>query len=250
LLLANLITTWPTIIGVGVAPVALLTTFVVASAFVMLPRELPRAVEVALALLLGTVLAANVVAAVVVVREDPQAYLVDHRVQRCEVAGVIVETPSELVPRRLDRDAGFAVPIVDGLVDTLELRDGSLVQLAVVRGTSASADTLAVFGLVEGLEREVAVTAAGPLPEPFVELLAADADARWRAADLWRNGERVARVIERKLDVPPGREAATISLIASPPGAIEHAPMIYAAILRGATLAGADGERTTCTTSR
>jgi membrane associated rhomboid family serine protease len=250
LLLANLITTWPTILGVGVAPVALLTTFVVASLIVMLPRELPRAVEVALALLLGTVLAANAVAAVLLLGEDPQTYLVDHRVQRCEVAGVVVDTPSDLAPRRLDRDVGFAVPIFDGLVDTLELRDGSLVQLAVVRGAGASGDTLAVFGLVEGLEREFSVTAAGPLPEPFAELLAADADARWRSADLWRNGERVARVIERRLDVPAGREAATISLIASPPGAIEHAPAIYAAILREATLAGADGERTQCTTTR
>jgi membrane associated rhomboid family serine protease len=250
LLLANLITTWPTIVGVGVAPVALLTTFAVASVIVMLPRELPRAVEVFLSLLLGVMLAANVVAAVWVAGEDPQTYLVDHRVQRCEVAGVIVDTPSELVPRRLDRDVGFALPIVDGLVDTLELRDGSLVQLAVVRGAGASGDTLAMFGLVDGIERELSVTAAGPLPEPFAELLAADADARWRSADLWRNGERVARVVERRLDVPEGREAATISLIASPPGAIEHAPTIYAAILREATLAEADGERTQCTTSR
>jgi hypothetical protein len=60
----------------------------------------------------------------------------------------------------------------------------------------------------------------------------------------------VARVIERRLDVPAGREAATISLIASPPGAIEHAPAIYAAILHEATLAAADGERTQCTTTR
>lgn len=250
LLLANLITTWPTIIGVGVAPVALLTTFVVASGIVMLPRELPRAVEVALALALGTVLAANVVAFVLVIGEDPQTYLVDHRVQRCEVAGVVVDTPSDLVPRRLDRDVGFELPMLDGLVDTLELRDGSLVQVAVVRGAAASAEAPAMFGLVEGLEREVTVTAAGPLPEPFTELLAADADARWRSLDLWRNGERVARVVERRLEVPADREAATITLIASPPGAIEHAPAVYAAILREATLAAADGERIQCTTTR
>jgi membrane associated rhomboid family serine protease len=250
LLLANLITTWPTLVGVGVAPVALFTTFIVASLVAMLPRELPRAVEVALALLLGLVLAGNVVAAVVILREDPQAYLVDHRVQRCEVAGVVVHTPTDLVPKRLDRDVGFAVPMVDGLVDTLELRDGSLVQVMVARGTAASGEMLAVFGLVEGLEREVTVTAAGPLPEPFAELLAADADARWRSADLWRNGERVARVVERRLDVPAGREAATISLMASPPGAIEHAPAIYAAILHEATLAAVDGERTQCTMAR
>jgi membrane associated rhomboid family serine protease len=250
LLLANLITTWPTVVGVGVAPVALLTTFVAASLVVLLPRELPRVVEVALTLLLGAVLAGNVVAAVMIVGEDPQTYLVDHRVQRCEVAGVVVHTPSDLVPRRLDREVGFAMPIVDGLLDTLELRDGSLVQLAVVRGAAASGDALAVFGLVEGLEREYSVTAAGPLPEPFAELLAADATARWRAADLWRNGERVARVIERRLEVPAGREAATILLIASPPGAIEHAPAIYAAAMREATLAAVDGERTQCATSR
>jgi hypothetical protein len=247
LLLANLITTWPTIVGVGVAPIALLTTITVASMVVLLlPRELPRAAEVVLMVVLGVVLAANAVAAVWVVGEDPQTYLVDHRAQRCEVDGVVVHTPSDLVPRRLDRDVPFELPIFDGLVDTLELRDGSLVQLAVVRGSGASSDALAVFGLAEGLEREYSVTAAGPLPEPFAEIIAADADARWRSADLWRNGERVARVIERRLVVPASREPATISLIASPPEALAHAPALHAAILREATLAAVDGEPTQC----
>jgi membrane associated rhomboid family serine protease len=251
LLLANLITTWPTIVGVGVAPVALFTTIVVASLVVLVfPRELSRAAELVLMLVLGVMLAANAVAAVRVVAEDPQTYLVDHRVQRCEVDGVVVHTPSDLVPMWLDRDVPFELPIFDGLLDTLELRDGSLVQLAVVRGSAASSESLAVFGLAEGLEREFSVTAAGPLPEPFAELIAADAQGHWRTADLWRNGERVARVIERRLDVPAGREAATISLIAAPPEAMAHAPAIHAAILREAKLAAVDGERTQCTTAR
>jgi membrane associated rhomboid family serine protease len=251
LLLANLITTWPTIFGVGVAPAALLGTIVFASLVVLVfPRELPRAIELGLTLLLGVLLAVNAVAAVQVLAEDPQTYLVDHRAQRCELTGVVVHTPSDMVPMQLNREVAFELPILDGLVDTLELRDGSLVQLAVVRGSAATSETLAMFALVEGLEREFAVTAAGPLPEPFAELIAADADGHWRAADLWRNGERVARVIERRIEVPAGRDAATISLIASPPEAMFHAPAVHAAIMREASVGPVNRERTQCATVR
>ena len=97
--------------------------------------------------------------------------------------------------------------------------------------------------LDEGLERELAVTAAGPLPEPFTEIIAADAEGHWRSADLWRNGVRIGRVIERRIETGTG-EGASISLIASPPDAIEHAPAIYAAMMREAALG--DGERTRC----
>lgn len=256
LMLANLITTWPTIVGVGVAPVALITTVAVASLIVLsFPRDVSRVARSMLAVVLAATLSVNAVAAVLVLREDPQTYLVDHRAQRCELSGVVVQTPSDLVPMRLDREVPFELPIVDGLLDTLELRDGSLVQLSVVRGAAASeTHPLALFERVEGLDDELAVTAAGPLPEPFAELIAADADGHWRSADLWRNGERVGRVIERRIVAGPssggagGRDDATISLIASPPSAIEHAPAIYAAIMREATLADVDNERTHCTT--
>jgi hypothetical protein len=82
-------------------------------------------------------------------------------------------------------------------------------------------------------------------------LIAADPDAQWKSADLWRNGERVGRVIERRIESGvAGREGATLSLIATPPAAIEHAPAIYAAIMRDATLSAIDAERTQCRTTR
>ncbi len=251
LLLANLITTWPTIVGVGVAPVALITTTVVASLIVLvIPRDVSRGLKSVLALLLAALVSVTAVAGVLVIGEDPQTYLVDHRVQQCEVSGVVVDTPSDLVPMRLDREVPFALPIVDGLLDTLELRDGSLVQLAVVRG-EVEGETLALFRLVEGLEHELAVTAAGPLPEPFAELIAADAAGTWSSADLWRNGERVGRVIERRISSGEGpRPGATISLIATPPAAIDHAPAIYAAIMRDAKIAPSEDERTHCEITR
>lgn len=239
LLLANLLMSWPTVVGVSVAPVALLVTFVLASLVVLvLPRELPRGLWVGLATLLTIVLLGNAAAAVLIVSDDPHSYLVDHRSTTCELAGVELRTASEVAPMRLDRDVPFDVPVLDGIVDTLELRDAALVQLAVARG--AEPDELALFRLDDQLARELSDTAAGPLPEVFAELFADDPSGSWRAADLWRAGDRVARVIERRLDVPAGQPSATIVLLAAPPEAIEHAPELYAAIMRDAAVGASD----------
>ncbi|PRP99306.1 Rhomboid family protein [Enhygromyxa salina] len=251
LLVANVVTNLPGLpglsgAGIGFAPIALVVTIGFASAITLaMPLEPPRWLAIVQELNVGAALLATGVAAVIVIQADPETYLVDHRAQRCELDGVVVHTPSSLMPLTEPPDLPYELPLVEGLVDALELRDGSLVQLAVHRQTAISGDdgdrAPALFGLVDGLAGEVSATALGPLPEPFVELVAADPAGRWGGSDLWRNGERVGRVIEKRIEGPAG-ERVTLMLIASPATAIEHAPRVYAAIMREAELAVSAGE--------
>ncbi|HVI03016.1 MAG TPA: rhomboid family intramembrane serine protease [Enhygromyxa sp.] len=254
LLVANLLTSWPGLIGSSVAPVALLVTMLVATlSVVAFPVDAPRWVRRSLGAVVGAVLLTNVVALVLVIVEDPEAYLVDHRAQRCELGGVVVRTPIGTTPMSLDRDVPFELPIVDGLLDTLELRDGSLVQLAVHRGPVTD-DQPALFELLEGLDDEISATASGPLPEAFAERIAASPGSfaaagtqpRWRAWDLWRAGYRIGRVIEHRLPDVADAEPATVMLLATPPEAIDHAPAVYAAILREAAIDPEASERPRC----
>jgi membrane associated rhomboid family serine protease len=242
LLVANLLTSWPGLVGFGVAPVGLLVTVVVASVSVTSPLSLRS--RWFTGVLAGTLILANLAAAIAVLREDPEAHLVDHRTQRCELGEVVIRTPIGHTPMSLDRKIAFGLPIVDGLLDSLELRDGGLVQIAVYRGPVG--DGPALFGLVEGLAAELSTTAPGALPEPFAELLAHEPGERWRAWDLWRNGERVGRVVERRLPTPSGAEPATIMVLASPAAALDHAPAIHAAILREAALEPGASTRPRC----
>ncbi|MFO7566150.1 MAG: rhomboid family intramembrane serine protease [Enhygromyxa sp.] len=244
LLLANLLTSWPGVAGFGVAPLGLLVTILVASLVATGARsDAPRWLRRALGTIVALAALANLGAFVVVALEDPEAYLVDHRAQRCELGGVVVRVPIDAAPMTLDRDAPFQLPILDGLLDTLELRDGSLVQVAVHRGLVED-EQPALFELVEGLAAELSATAPGPLPEPFTELIAAQPS--WRAWDLWRAGDRVGRVIERRLPGDSASEPATIMLLATPAEAVEHAPGIYAAILREAVIVLGASERPRC----
>ncbi len=244
LLVANLLTSWPGLVGFGVAPVALLVTTLVATlAAVAFPNEAPRWVRRVLGGVVGLALLVNIGAAVLVIAEDPEAYLVDHRAQRCELGGVVVRTPIGATPMTLDREVPFELPIIDGLLDSLELRDGSLVQIAVLRGRVED-ERPALLSLVEGLDGEVSATAPGPLPEPFAELIAAEPS--WRAWDLWRNGQRIGRVIEHQIAGAPEAKPATIMLVASPASAIDHAPAIDAAILREARVSADASERPRC----
>jgi membrane associated rhomboid family serine protease len=245
LLVANLLTSWPGLVGFGLAPVGLLVTMLVATlAALGFANEAPVWLRRVLGGVVGVALAANVAAAVLVLAEDPEAYLVDHRAQRCELGGVVVRTPIGVTPMTLDREVPFELPIVDGLLDGLELRSGSLVQLAVHRGR-IEGDGPALFQTVEELDGEVSATAPGPLPEPFAELIAGSPS--WQAWDLWRNGERVGRVIEHRLEqVQADQLPATVMLIATPAGAIDHAAAIHAAIMREAEVVAGASERPRC----
>ncbi|KIG15102.1 hypothetical protein DB30_06010 [Enhygromyxa salina] len=231
--------------SIGFAPVALVVTIVFASVLTLaLPLDQPRWVARALGACVGATLLANVAGAVLVAQDDPETFLVDHRAQRCELDGVVVHTPLGLIPVTDPPELPFEVPLVSGLVDTLELRDGSLVQLAVHRQAGAAdAESPALFQAVEGLSGELSATAAGSLPEPFVELIDAEPAGTWTATDLWRNGERVGRVIEKQVSAGAD-ERVTLMLVASPASALEHAPRVYAAIMREAKAGSAlDGGR-------
>jgi membrane associated rhomboid family serine protease len=250
LLATNLITNWPGALGFGASPIALLTTVAVASVVALLPLRsagvVGRVRSAASKIVLGSLLLASAVAAVLVLSEDPERELIDHRALTCEVSGVELHTPMWFAEQTLDRDAPFELPIVDGLVDTLELRDGSLVQLAVVHDAPASDESSEPRPkldpeLIVGL----GVTAAASLPEPIAAKLADDG-RHWRAFDLWRNGERIGRVIERDLEAPEGQRPATLVLLATPAAAIEHAPELWLSILADAQQVAEAGRRTIC----
>ncbi len=256
LLIANTLITLPATAGFGVAPVGLLVTVVVASVVGLLPRPsesaLGRLGDRLAWLSFGALLVVGLGSAVTLLGSDPERELVEHRAQTCTVEGVELRTPIGYTQMRLDREVPFELPIVDGLLDPLELRDGSLAQLAVVRGAASepsadpeALDQLALFREIEGLDSELGVTMAGPLPEPFAARLADDGQ-RWRARDLWRNGELVARVVERDLPVEPGQEPATVVLLVTPASALGHAAELWAGILADARVVGDAQERGRC----
>lgn len=252
LLAANLIMNWPGALGFGTSPVALLTCVALASLLALAParsassrtRPLARAGELAAKTACGALLVASVGAAVYVLGEAPEQAMLDRRALVCELEGVELRTPSWYVEQRLDREVPFELPIVDGLLDTLELRDGSLVQLAVVRGEPGEPGQTHLD--LDQLSGALTTTTAANLPEPIAAKLADAGD--YRAFDLWRNGERVGRLLERELEVPPGEAPATVVLITSPAEAIEHAPALWQAILADAERVGEPepGARASC----
>ncbi|MCA9696643.1 MAG: rhomboid family intramembrane serine protease [Myxococcales bacterium] len=277
LLVANLLLSWPGIMGFGVAPAAVLVCVLAASLVTALPVILPRWVERGLGGLVALLVILDLAAVVAVMpasgAPSPRAFLVEHRAQECELGEqdgetVQLHTPIHIslspLASLLDPGTGegspaefqalgdglFPVPLLPGLIDGLELRDGGLVQFAGrrVSGEEAASGELALFSLAPGFEHGVTVSAAGSLPEPFAALVAAEPQV-WRVADLWQNGERVGRVIEHRLmaaeaeaEVEGDEAVTTVLLLASPAEAIEHAPELYAAILQDAALvpAGAD----------
>ncbi|HLT37275.1 MAG TPA: rhomboid family intramembrane serine protease, partial [Enhygromyxa sp.] len=83
LLVANLLTSWPGLVGFGLAPVGLLVTILVATLVAVGFRvDASRWARRALGGLVAVALTVNAIAVVLVVAEDPEAYLVDHRAQR------------------------------------------------------------------------------------------------------------------------------------------------------------------------
>src|SRR5690606_18539772 len=94
LLVANLLTSWPGLVGFGLAPVGLLVTILVATLVAVGFRvDASRWARRALGGLVAVALTVNAIAVVLVVAEDPEAYLVDHRAQRCELGQVVVRVP-------------------------------------------------------------------------------------------------------------------------------------------------------------
>ncbi len=265
LLATNLIMNWPGALGFGMSPIALLATMLFASVIALLPvgpagalgqvgalrsgaervGVLGRVGEALASAILAAIVVLSAVAGVLVLREAPERELIDQRSWVCTVSGVELHTPTWFAEQTLDHDVPFEVPIIDGLVDALELRDGSLVQLAVVRGERPPAGEGELQPALGEPLGSFALTLAASLPEPFAAKLA-DEGRSWRAFDLWRDGERVGRMIERDLEVDPGELPATLVLLASPSAALDHAPELWVAILADAEVVGEAGDRSVC----
>lgn len=250
LLTANLIMNWPGALGFGCSPLALLTCVAVGALVALLPATprtgkqasaLARASEVLVRVLVAGLALAGGVAALLVVGESPEQTLLDHRMQSCEIDGVALRVPSWYVAQAADAEVPFALPIVDGMLDTLELRDGSLVQLAVVR-SDAPADQPRLD--LAALSSSLSTSAPGSLPEPIAALLAASTEHH--AFDVWRNGERVGRMLQRELDVPRGEASAALVLLVTPADALDHAPALWLAILADARRVAAPNGLTRC----
>jgi hypothetical protein len=119
------------------------------------------------------------------------------------------------------------MPAYQGWIDAQALRGGALVQIVIVEGP-ATAGSSALFRVDPGLLRELAVRDDAELPAAAREIL--DAAGAWSTYTLQRNGEAVARVIER----PLAPEGPTVVLVAAPPLALEQAPGMYARLVADA----------------
>ncbi|HEY0133585.1 MAG TPA: hypothetical protein VGB85_05880, partial [Nannocystis sp.] len=124
------------------------------------------------------------------------------------------------------------LPVYQGWLDAQALRGGALVQIMVVEGNhdagGAGSSGSALFRVDPGLLRELAVRDDAELSADARATL--DAGGPWSTYTLQRNGDAVARVIERPLS--PG--GPTVVLVAAPPLAFEQAPALYARIVADA----------------
>jgi hypothetical protein len=123
------------------------------------------------------------------------------------------------------------MPVYQGWLDVQALRGGALVQVMVLDGGTA-AGTSALFRIDPGLLRELAIREDGEIGAGSRAQL--DAAGPWSTYTLQRNGEAVARVIERPL--APG--GPTVVLVAAPPTALEQAPGLYVSLVADAALTG------------
>ncbi|GEM_PF-1563301 len=240
LLLADLLLGSPSVFGAGVAPVGLGATMAVASLVVLaVPIDQPRWLRAGFGGLVAAMFVASGLGFVLTLPEDPEQALIDHRVRTCTKAGIELRAPLALRKLRTDLELGFALPVVpNGLVDTLEIRAGGLVQISVFEGLAPTGEPalLSALGTEAG---GLSATAVEVLPEPFAGIVAGDlGEGRWQAFDLWRDGERIGRVVERRM--PIGADSsATLTVSAAPAEALDHAAGLYAAILSEAIWVGA-----------
>ena len=198
-----------------------------------LPPALTRGLEAVVVALLGVV----GVGAYRVAQEDPIGFALAHTEPRPAERGVIVALPQsfERVGAAGER-RHVLLPVYQGWIDAQALRGGGLVQILVVEGATAAGSS-ALFRVDPGLLRELAVQADDTLDAGAQAILTAgsagDAGA-WSTYTLRRNGEAVARVIERRL----GAAGPTVVLVAAPPLAFDQAPELYARLVADAVRVG------------
>lgn len=216
LLGAHLFASLPSDYGLRSPPLSLGTAAFVASALsLLLPPSLPAWTRRPLAALCLACLGVVTAAAVKVTREDPLGFAAAHRDQRPIERGVRLALPASFAQVHAREDRRHpALPVFPGWLDTQALRGGHLVELVVVEGSfkkAADQPGAALFALEPALAHELVIR-----PDDG------------GGYTLQRNGEAIARVLERDLG------DRTLLLIAAPPSALDQAAPLYEAILADA----------------
>ena len=168
-------------------------------------------------------------AAVAVAQDDVESFLEQERRAKVELAHAIVDVPSTF-ERAEERQevSGLPLPVEQGVVDTVALRGGTVVEIFTVEAPSEDvASQPALLSIDPALQRELSVTDT-ELPEAFTTAYAeAGGDASTlRGFALRRNGQEVAVTAERVM--PDG---SRIALVAAPPAGLHALPRLYASIL-------------------
>ncbi|WP_434415475.1 rhomboid family intramembrane serine protease [Nannocystis pusilla] len=211
----------PGVYGLRSTPLSLGTAAFVASALtLLLPPTLPGWTRRPLAVLCLAAIAVVGLGVVQVTREDPIAFAAAHRDRRVSENGVALALPASFERVEADDRRHPLLKVFPGWLDTQALRGGYLVQFVVV--PDAPAEGSALFALAPSLARELVIR---PEDAP------APAFADFVNYTLQRNGETIARVVERRL----GDHA--VLLLAAPATALDPAPALYSAILGDAALA-------------
>lgn len=203
-----------------------------------LPVTLPRLVQRVESVAALGLLALVAGAAFKVSTEDVEGFQIANRVEQEVPPGTAVASvPPAFIPleERVARP-DLPIPLEVGLVDSLQLRTGNVLSLSVAEPPpqaqpdgeptpAVGGDTRnpVLFRIDPELERRFTAGGAPQLPDPFLEALG---QAEIRAFTVRRNGEPVARVVER--GVEGGR---TLVLVAAPPATLEHAPALYGAVM-------------------
>ena len=199
---------------------------------IAVPPNLPRWALRALDLALVAAVGVTAVGAYRVAQEDPIGFAAAHRDQAVRERGVALALPLSFARVGTAGERRHPLmPVYQGWLDVQALRGGALVQVMVLEGGTA-AGTSALFRIDPGLLRELAIREDGEIGAGPRALL--DAAGPWSTYTLQRNGEAVARVIERPL--APG--GPTVVLVAAPPTALEQAPGLYVSLVADAALTG------------
>ncbi|MDC0719468.1 rhomboid family intramembrane serine protease [Nannocystis bainbridge] len=211
----------PGVYGLRSTPLSLGTAAFVASALtLLLPPTLPGWTRKPLAGLCLAAIAVVGLGAVQVSREDPIAFAAAHRELRVVENGVALALPTSFERVEAGERRHPLLQVFPGWLDTQALRGGHLVEFVVV--PDAPAEGSALFVLAPALAHELVLR-----PEADPEA----AFAGFTNYTLQRNGETIARLVERRL----GDHA--VLLLAAPAAALDPAAALYSAILGDAVRA-------------
>lgn len=192
----------------------------------MIPPVAGRKVVAAVAIAL---LALSGFAAVAVAQDDVEGFLEQERRSKVELPHAIVEVPATFERAEARQDVtGLPLPVEEGVVDTVALRGGTVVEIFTADPpTEDAASQPALLAIDPALQRELSVTETA-LPDAFAAAyVGAGGDASTlRGFALRRNGEEVAVTAERVM--PDG---SRIALVAAPPAGLHALPRLYASIL-------------------